>query len=109
MAMQTIGSLVWGCGVLLRFSGLNVCSDCAANRGGLEFPADLSPAAVDLLKNLLHRDANERLGAGPLDAEEIKVCIVCFLLVCKIKEPSDMAVCDDVVEDVKITNTIYVA
>ncbi|CDJ57685.1 AGC kinase, putative [Eimeria maxima] len=40
--------------------------------GGLEFPADLSPAAVDLLKNLLHRDANERLGAGPLDAEEIK-------------------------------------
>ena len=50
-----------------------------ACRGGLEFPADLSPAAVDLLKNLLHRDANERLGAGPLDAEEIKVGLhACF-------------------------------
>ncbi|CDJ50322.1 AGC kinase, putative [Eimeria brunetti] len=40
-------------------------------RGRLEFPSDLSPAAVDLLKNLLRRDANERLGAGPQDAEEI--------------------------------------
>ncbi|KAL8447074.1 hypothetical protein Emed_004598 [Eimeria media] len=41
--------------------------------GGLEFPVHLSPVAVDLLRNLLHRDANERLGAGPSDAEEIKM------------------------------------
>lgn len=51
-------------------------------RGGLDFPADLSPAAVDLLKSLLHRDANERLGAGPLDAEEIKVCLSAFFRSC---------------------------
>lgn len=52
-------------------------------RGGLDFPADLSPAAVDLLKSLLHRDANERLGAGPLDAEEIKVCLSAFFPSCR--------------------------
>ncbi|KAL8426234.1 hypothetical protein Efla_005465 [Eimeria flavescens] len=41
--------------------------------GGLEFPVHLSPVAVNLLRSLLHRDANERLGAGPTDAEEIKM------------------------------------
>lgn len=33
----------------------------------------MSAVAVDLLKRLLQRDPDKRLGGGPLDAEEIKV------------------------------------
>ena len=32
----------------------------------------MSPDAIDLISNLLNRDAKKRLGAGPTDAEEIK-------------------------------------
>ncbi|PHJ26047.1 agc kinase [Cystoisospora suis] len=38
----------------------------------LQYPTYMSAVAVDLLKRLLQRDPDKRLGGGPLDAEEIK-------------------------------------
>ncbi|CAB3401299.1 unnamed protein product [Caenorhabditis bovis] len=41
-------------------------------KGRLTLPAYLSPEARDLIKKLLKRHVDTRLGAGPTDAEEIK-------------------------------------
>ncbi|KAL7752838.1 Serine/threonine-protein kinase [Sorochytrium milnesiophthora] len=38
----------------------------------LVFPAGFSDAAKDLITRLLNRDATQRLGSGPTDAEELK-------------------------------------
>ncbi|KAF8817844.1 AGC kinase, partial [Cardiosporidium cionae] len=40
--------------------------------GELKFPCHLSVLAKSLLRGMLHRDPNKRLGGGPGDAEEIK-------------------------------------
>lgn len=39
----------------------------------------MSPLAVELVGALLQKDADKRLGAGPSDAEEIKVSALTFL------------------------------
>jgi len=41
--------------------------------GPLQVPSDMSSDALDLIVKLLNRDPKQRLGAGPGDAEEIKV------------------------------------
>ncbi|KAK4287769.1 hypothetical protein Pmani_039168 [Petrolisthes manimaculis] len=44
---------------------LIVCED-------VRFPRTISPEARDLLKGLLHKDPNKRLGGGPGDAREVQ-------------------------------------
>merc|ERR1712222_161766 len=42
-------------------------------RGDLSYPAYVTPAAKDLMKQLLITDPSKRLGSGPSDGEEVKV------------------------------------
>mmetsp|Transcript_32028 Transcript_32028/g.47630 ORF Transcript_32028/g.47630 Transcript_32028/m.47630 type:complete len:704 (-) Transcript_32028:565-2676(-) len=41
-------------------------------KANLDYPASLSPPSKNLLRGLLTRDPNQRLGSGPRDAEDIK-------------------------------------